>query len=91
MKIYSYGDDTGPVPTDGMTEPAGKMDGQFPVRYYLVSKNSFKVYREIRQQFIDGYNVQMRSYFEHPEWFDKNGLRIPMYELHSHTNTLGTH
>lgn len=86
MNLYEYGNDTGPIPYDGMTKPAGKMDGRFPVLYFLVDKDTPKIYREIQQQFVDGYNVQMRAYFAHPELYDNYGLRIPMRELHTRTN-----
>ena len=86
MKLYQYSQDTGPIPNDGTTEPADKTDGRFPVYYYLVAGDAPRVYRGIHQQFIDGYNSQMRAYFQHPEMFDNNGLRIPMRELHTRTN-----
>ena len=90
MKLYHFGDDTGPIPYDGMTRPAGKMQNHFRVNYYLVDKDTPKFYRDIQQRFIDGYNSQMQAYFAHPEMFDENGLRVPMHELHSHTNALSS-
>jgi hypothetical protein len=88
-KLFKFdADDSGTVPTDGTTEPAGKKDGQFQVRYLLVDQSFPKVHREIQQAFVDAYNKHMNQYFEHPEWFDKNGLRIPMHELQTHTNAL---
>jgi hypothetical protein len=76
---------SGTVPTDGTTQPAGKMDGQFQVRYFLVDENMPKWHQKIQQAFVDGYNDHMRGYFEHPEWFDKNGQRIPLHELQKQT------
>ena len=86
FRLFKFdADDSGTVPTDGTTEPSGKMDGQFQVRYLLVDQSFPKVHREIQQAFIDGYNGHMHQYFEHPEWFDKNGQRIPMHELQQQT------
>jgi|SRR5215469_13587001 len=75
-KLYEWGEDSGPIPTDGTTEPANKREWGLPVLYYMVSKDSPKAYREIRQAYVDSYNEQMREYFEHPEEFDVNGLRL---------------
>jgi hypothetical protein len=88
MKFYTYGDDTGPIPNDGMTEPAGKMDEKLPVYYFLVNKSPWKFYAEIEQQYIDGYNRRMRAYFDHPELFDQYGLPVSRGESRSGTNTL---
>lgn len=85
MKLYKVADDSGPIPDDGSTKPSGKMEGRIPIRYFLVDADTPKLYRDIEQQFIDGYNFQMHAYFESPELYDKNGFRIPMHELHDRT------
>jgi hypothetical protein len=86
LKLYKFGaNDSGTVPTDGTIEPADKMDGQFQVYYFLVDQNFPKIHQEIQQSFVDAYNQHMRQYFEHPEWFDKNGQRIPLRELQKQT------
>ncbi len=88
VKLFKFGfndNDSGIVPTDGETKPAGKTDGGFQVYYFLVDQGFPKVHQEIQQAFVDGYNEQMRRYFEHPEWFDKNGQRIPMNGLQKQT------
>ena len=81
-------DDSGPVPTDGDIKPADKMDGRFKVYYYLVNQSFPSGYWEVQQSYVDGYNRQMRLFFDHPEWFDQHGLRIPLHELKSQTNRL---
>jgi hypothetical protein len=82
VKLYKFdADDSGTVPTDGIIEPAGKTDGQFQIYYFLVNQNWPKVHQEIQQAFVDAYNQHMHQLFLHPEWFDKNGQRIPMHEL----------
>lgn len=75
-KLFEYGEDSGPIPTDGTIEPANKREYGLPVFYYMVSKDSPKAYKEIQQAYVDSYNKQMREYFEHPEEFDNNGLRL---------------
>jgi len=88
IKLLKFSDE-GPVPTDGDIEPTGKTDGQFRVYYFLVDQEGWeKGHQEIQQAYIDGYNQRMHLFFEHPEWFDKNGQRIPMHELHSKTNAV---
>jgi hypothetical protein len=91
LKLFKFGaDDSGTVPTDGTTEFSGKIDGRFQVLYFLVSQNGFEYgHQEIQQSFVDAYNQHMRHYFEHPEWFDQNGQRIPMHELQKQTTNPG--
>ena len=82
IKLYKFdADDSGSVPTDGTTEPAGKVDGRFQIYYFLVDQNWPKVHQEIQQAFVDAHNQHMHQFFEHPERFDKNGLPIPRHEL----------
>ena len=86
IKLYKFdANGSGTVPTDSTTEPAGKMDGQFQVYYLLVDEQFPKVHQEIQRAFVNAYNQHMHHYFEHPEWFDKNGQRIPMHELQRQT------
>jgi hypothetical protein len=80
-------EDSGTVPSDGGIEPAGKMDGQFEMYYYLVDEGFPKGHLEIQQAYVDAYNQHMRQFFDHPEWFDKNGQRISKHELKQQTNT----
>jgi hypothetical protein len=90
-KPYKFSaDDSGPVPTDGDIEPAGKMDGQFQVYYMLVNEDLPKVYREIQQSYIDAYNQHMHLCLAHPEWFKKDRLRIPSGQLKGQTNAAGS-
>jgi hypothetical protein len=77
--------DSGTVPTDGAIESADKMDGQFRIYYFLVDQGFPKGHQEIQQAFVDGHNQHMHQFFEHPEWFDKNGQRIPLRELQKQT------
>lgn len=82
IKLYKFdADDSGIVPTDGTTEASGRRDAQFQIYYFLVDQNWPKVHQEIQQAYVDAYNQHMRQFFEHPEWFDKNGQRIPMHGL----------
>ena len=86
-KPYKFStDDSGPVPTDGDIEPAGKMDGPFQVYYMLVNEDLPKVYREIQQAYIDAYNQHMHLCQAHPEWFKKDRLRIPVGQMKGQTN-----
>ena len=88
IKQFRFGaDDSGTVPTDGTSEPAGKSDGKFEIYYYLVSEEFEKGHLEIQQAYVDAYNQRMHQYFDHPDWFDKNGHRIPSNELKRQTNT----
>src|SRR5215469_13163089 len=48
-KLYEYGEDSGPIPTEGTTEPANKREYGLPVFYYMVPKDSPKAYREVEQ------------------------------------------
>jgi hypothetical protein len=75
-KLFEYGEDSGPIPTDGTIEPAHKREYGLPVFYYMVSKDLPKAYKEIQQAYVDSYDKQMREYFEHPEEFDNSGLRL---------------
>ena len=86
LKLFQYRENSGRVPNEGEIIPAGKTDGQYQIYYYLVSADMPTVYLEIQQAYIDGYNEHMRLCGSHPEWFDKNGYRIPMHELNSNTN-----
>jgi hypothetical protein len=84
-KLYKFSDE-GRVPTDGDIEPTGKTDGQFRIYYFLVGQEGWeKGHQEIQQAYVDAYNERMRLFFEHPEWFDKSGQRIPMHELQKQT------
>ena len=86
IKLFKFdANDSGTVPTDSTTEASGRMDGQFQIYSFLVDQNWPKVHQEIQQAFVDAYNQRMHHFFEHPEWFDKNGQRIPMHELQKQT------
>ena len=88
MKVYKFdADDSGTVPDDGSVKPTGKTNGPFQVYSLLVNKDYPAVHQEFQHIFVDAYNRQMNLYYQHPEWFDKSGLRIPMHELQSNTNT----
>ncbi len=91
LKLFKFdADDSGTVPTDGTTESTGKTNGIFHIRNFLVSQKGFEYgHQEIQQAFVDAYNEHMHHYFDHPEWFDKNGQRIPLHDLKQNTNTLG--
>jgi hypothetical protein len=85
IRLYKISDE-GTVSTDGDIEPAGKMNGKFKVYYFLVGQDGWeRGHQEIQQSYVDGHNQRMRLFFEHPEWFDKNGQRIPMRELQKQT------
>ena len=74
IKLYKFdANDSGTVPTDGTTEPAGKTEGQFEIYYFLVDQSWPKVHQEIQNEFVEAHNRHMRQSFEHPERFDKNG------------------
>jgi hypothetical protein len=89
VKLYKFNaDDSGIVPTDGTTEASGRRNGQFQIYYFLVDQDWPKMHQEIQQAYVDAYNQRMRQFFEHPEWFDKNGQRIPMHELQKQTTNL---
>ncbi len=86
IKLFTYGDDSGPIPTDGTVVPANKREHGLPVLYYMVGKKWSRTRLEIKQKFVDSYNEQMREYFEHPETYDQYGLRIwesPYYTTNS--------
>jgi hypothetical protein len=86
-KFFKFSDE-GPVPTDGDIEPTGKTDGQFRIYYFLVGQEGWeKGHQEIQQAYIDGYNQRMHLFFEHPEWFDKNGFRISVLKSQANTNS----
>jgi hypothetical protein len=91
LKLYKFDfgpNESGTVPTDGTTESTDKMDGKFHVLYFLVSQHGFEYgHQEIQRAFVDGYNQHMRQYFEHPEWFNENGQRIPLHESKQQANT----
>ena len=88
VKQYKFGpDDSGAVPTDGTSEPSGKADGKFEIRYYLVSKEFEWGHLEIQQTYVDAYNKRMHLLVSHPEWFDKDGHRIPSDQLKRQINT----
>lgn len=92
-EIKQYKTDTegsGPVPTDGDVEPANKTEGQFKIYYFLISQDSEYGHLEIQQAYVDAYNQHMRQFFDHSEWFDKDGYRIPLHELKQRTNNLST-
>src|SRR6185437_14824090 len=87
IKQFSFGgDDSGIVPTDGTSESAGKTDGKFKIYYYLVSNDFEKGHLEIQQAYVNAYNQHMHQFFDHPDWFDKNGHRIPLSQLKRQTN-----
>jgi hypothetical protein len=79
-------DGSGPVPFDGDIEPAGKTDGQFQVYHYLVGRDFERGHLEISQTYVDAFNERMRLYISHPEWFDKDGNRIPLNKSTYQTN-----
>ena len=84
-KLFKFSDE-GTVPTDGDIKPAGKTDGPFQIYYFLVSQDGFeRGHIEIQQAYVDAYNERMHLLFSHPEWFDKNGQRIPQHELQMQT------
>jgi hypothetical protein len=87
LKLFKFGVDSGAIPTDGTTESTDKMNGAFHVRNFMADQNGFEFgHQEIQQTFVDAYNEHMHHYFDHPEWFDKNGQRIPARELKQKTN-----
>lgn len=88
IKQYKFeADDSGKVPTDGDIEPSNKKDGEFQIYYFLVDESFPYGHLETQQAYVDAYNERMRLFFNHPEWFDKNGWRIPLHEL-KQTNNL---
>jgi hypothetical protein len=89
-KLFSFGEKDGRVPDDGSSEPSGKSEGKFEIRYYMISKEFEWGHIEIQQAFVDAYNERMHLFIEHPEWFDENGQRLPLRNQSQHTNAVST-
>ncbi len=90
IKFFRFGEEDGRVPDDGTSEPSGKSEGKFEIRYYMVSKGFEWGHIEIQQAFVDAYNERMHLFIEHPEWFDKSGQRLPLHNQNYHTNAVST-
>jgi hypothetical protein len=91
IKLFKFdADDSGVVPTDGDIKPADKREGRFEIYYYLVDQNFPYGHTEIQQAYINGYNDHMRQFFDHPEWFDKDGHRVSVNKLNQQTNNSNT-
>jgi hypothetical protein len=81
------GNGSGTWPTDGSIDPAGKTDGQFQVYYFVVDTGFPAGHLEVQQAYVDSYNDRMRMFFNHSNWFDKYGERIPSSDLKGQTNS----
>jgi len=89
IKRFKFGaDDSGTVPSNGDIKFSDKTEGRFQIFYYLVDEGFPKGHLEIQQAYVDGYNEHMHQFFDHPEWFDKNGHRIPLSDLKQQTNAM---
>jgi hypothetical protein len=81
-------DGSGTVPDDGSLEPSGRSEGKIEIYYYLVHGDLENGHLEIQQAYVDAYNERMHQFVDHPEWFDKEGHRIPASELKRQTNSV---
>jgi hypothetical protein len=80
LELYLFstsGDDySGRVPDDGADEPAGRREGAYEVRRFMVNKSFPAVHREVQASYVEGYNKAMRAQRESPGWNDTNGVRV---------------
>ena len=87
-KFNSDANESGINRTDGDIESTGKKEGRFEIYSYVVDESFPYGHMEIQQAFVAGYHTQMRQFFDHPNWFDKSGHRIPLNKVSQQTNNL---